>query len=161
MLSSECLRFTTHHYVPLERMSQVHHSSLCCSQVDVSGPPLIVMLLSSGCLRSTTHHCVARVAVSGPPLIISITESCSFFLAEMQRVTFSPIVIVRVCICPCVCVCVFVCVCLVVTTNIYIAHMPDGKINLQIESEAYKKVDITNVYNQSKNFLSASTDGDR
>ena len=28
--------------------------------------------------------------------------------------------------------------------------MPDSKINHQIESEAHKKVDITNVYNQSK-----------
>ena len=28
--------------------------------------------------------------------------------------------------------------------------MPDSKINRQIESEAHKKVDITNVYNQSK-----------
>ena len=28
--------------------------------------------------------------------------------------------------------------------------MPDGKINRQIESEMHKKVDITNVYNQSK-----------
>ena len=28
--------------------------------------------------------------------------------------------------------------------------MPDGKINRQIESEAYKKVDLTNVLNQRK-----------
>ena len=34
--------------------------------------------------------------------------------------------------------------------KIYIAHMSDDKINRQIESEANKEVDITNVQNQSK-----------
>ena len=32
-----------------------------------------------------------------------------------------------------------------IITTIYIAHMQDGKINRQIESEAHKKVDLTNV----------------
>ena len=31
------------------------------------------------------------------------------------------------------------------STKIDIAHMPDGKINRQIESEAHIKVDLTNV----------------
>ena len=34
---------------------------------------------------------------------------------------------------------------IIIITNIYIVHMPDGKINRQIESEAHKKVDITHV----------------
>ena len=34
---------------------------------------------------------------------------------------------------------------IIIITKIYIAHMPDGKINLQIESEAHKKVNLTNV----------------
>ena len=34
---------------------------------------------------------------------------------------------------------------IIIITKIYIAHLPDGKINRQIESEAHKKVDIRNV----------------
>ena len=34
---------------------------------------------------------------------------------------------------------------IVTITTIYIANMPEGKINRQIESEAHKKVDLTNV----------------
>ena len=34
---------------------------------------------------------------------------------------------------------------IIIITKIYIAHMPDRKINHQIESEAHKKVDITNI----------------
>ena len=62
---------------------------------------------------------------------------------------------------------------IIIITKIYIAHMPEDKINRQIEqieSEAHKKVDITNVKNQSKmlqvklevvRFESASKDKDR
>ena len=39
---------------------------------------------------------------------------------------------------------------IIIITKMYIAHMSDGKINRQIKSEANKKVDITNVKNQSK-----------
>ena len=34
---------------------------------------------------------------------------------------------------------------IIIITKVYIAHMPDGQINRQIESEAHKKVDLTNV----------------
>ena len=34
---------------------------------------------------------------------------------------------------------------IIIITKIYIAHMPDSIINRQIESEAHKKVDLTNV----------------
>ena len=34
---------------------------------------------------------------------------------------------------------------IIIFTKIYIAHMPAGKINRQIESEGHKKVDLTNV----------------
>ena len=34
---------------------------------------------------------------------------------------------------------------IIIITKIYIEHMPDGKINRQIESEAHKQVDPTNV----------------
>ena len=34
---------------------------------------------------------------------------------------------------------------IIIITKIYIAHMSNGKINRQIESEAHKKVDVTNV----------------
>ena len=34
---------------------------------------------------------------------------------------------------------------LLLFTKIYIAHMPAGKINRQIELESHKKVDLTNV----------------
>ena len=56
-----------------------------------------------------------------------------------------------------------------IISKIYIAHIPDGKINRQMESEAHKDV-ITKVYNQSKmlkgkleivRFESASKDRDR
>ena len=34
--------------------------------------------------------------------------------------------------------------------KMYTAHISDGKMNRQIELEAHKKVDLTNVQNQSK-----------
>ena len=34
---------------------------------------------------------------------------------------------------------------IIIITKIYIAHIPDGKINRQIESEAHKRDDLTNV----------------
>ena len=34
---------------------------------------------------------------------------------------------------------------IIIITKIYIAHMPDGKINRQIKSEANKKLDLTKV----------------
>ena len=34
---------------------------------------------------------------------------------------------------------------IVIITKIYVAHMPDGKINRQIESEVHKNVDLTTV----------------
>ena len=33
---------------------------------------------------------------------------------------------------------------IIIITKVYIEHMPDGKINRQIESEVHKKVDLTN-----------------
>ena len=33
----------------------------------------------------------------------------------------------------------------IIITKIYVAHMPDGKINRTIESETHKNVDLTNV----------------
>ena len=40
-------------------------------------------------------------------------------------------------------VCVYIII--IITTKIYTAHMPDGKINRQIESEMHKKVGLMNV----------------
>ena len=40
---------------------------------------------------------------------------------------------------------VIIIIIIIITTKIYIVHMPDGKINRQIESEAHTKVDLTNV----------------
>ena len=34
---------------------------------------------------------------------------------------------------------------IIIITKIYIANMPDGKINRQIESETHIKLDLTNV----------------
>ena len=34
---------------------------------------------------------------------------------------------------------------IIITIKIYIAHMADSKISRQIELEAHKKIDITNV----------------
>ena len=40
---------------------------------------------------------------------------------------------------------VFIIIIIIIITKIYIAHITDGKINHQIESEAHKKVDLTNI----------------
>ena len=40
---------------------------------------------------------------------------------------------------------VIIIIIIIIIITIYIAHMPESKINRQIESEAHKKVDITNV----------------
>ena len=41
----------------------------------------------------------------------------------------------------------FIIIIIIIIIKIYIAHMQDGKINRQIESEVHKIVDLTNVYN--------------